>query len=498
MTRFHINIIRRPRPVLNVARIAEVLGLLLLVEAAFMLLPLGITLWLGESDAMPFAIAAGATALLGFCMKRFSRPKDSMLHRRDGCLLTVLVWVVFSLMGMIPFLICSTPLDTSEAFFETISGFTTTGATVIRNVEKCSHGILLWRALTQWIGGLGIVVFTLAIIPSLNNGGGLSMYNSEVSGITHDKLEARVAATAKYLWGLYSALTVALVLLLWAGPMSLFDSVCQAMATVSTGGYSTRDDSIAGFHSTYVKIVITFFMFTGGMNFSLLVAAAKGHFRHIWRNDVLRMFVALVLGYFLFILLLNINSGAFSGDADGIVDPLFHVVSAMTSTGFGVADYEQWGYTVLVLTCFMMYVGACAGSTTGGLKLDRLLYIIKNFRLQVSRSINPRLMRSVRVGGGCITPAQADMIGAFTFIFTLLIVIGGIFLATMGFPIVDAFFSSISCAANNGLGVGVTGVSGSFDLLPPAGRWLMSFLMLAGRLEVFSVIVLLAPAFWHR
>lgn len=490
--------VRKPRPVINFARVCEVLGLLLLVETVFMLLPLGLCLCEGNPDWQAFSIAVAATGALGLGLKYGARPADPVLRRRDGCLLTALVWVVFSLMGMIPFMLCVTPLDVSEAFFETMSGFTTTGATVIRDVERCSRGILLWRALMQWIGGMGIVVFTLAIIPSLNNGGGLSMFNSEVSGITHDKLEARIAATAKYLWGLYAAITGVLVLLLWVGPMNLFESVCQAMATVSTGGYSTRNESIAGFGSTYVKVVLTVFMFVGGVNFSLLVAAAKGSLRQVWRNDVLRMFLSLIAVYLVVIVLLNIYHGCFGGGADGVVDPLFHIVSAMTSTGFGVCDFESWDATVLVLTIFMMYVGACAGSTTGGAKLDRLLYLVKNFRLQVSRSVSPRLMRSVRVGGSCITPEQADMISAFMLIFTFIIVVGGVCLATMGFPIVDAFFSSVSCAANNGLGAGVTGVSGSYDLLPPAGRWLMSLLMLAGRLEVFTVIVLLAPAFWRR
>lgn len=493
-----MRIARKPRPVINMARVLEVLGLLLMVEAAFMLLPMALCLWAGESDWRPFAISVAATGAVGFGMKRGARPSDPVLRRRDGCLLTALVWVAFSVMGMIPFMLCSTPLDVSEAFFETMSGFTTTGATVIRDVERCSHGILLWRALTQWIGGMGIVVFTLAVIPSLDNGGGLSMFNSEVSGITHDKLEARVAGTAKYLWGLYAAITGVLVLLLWAGPMNFFDSVCQSMATVSTGGYSTRNDSIASFGSTYVKVVLTLFMFVGGVNFSLLVAAVKGGFRQVFRNDVLRMFVCLVAVYLVSVILLNISSGHFIPGVDGVVDPLFHIVSAMTSTGFGASDFESWGSTVLVLTIFMMYVGACAGSTTGGAKLDRLLYLVKNFRLQVSRSVSPRLMRSVRVGGSCITPEQSDMISAFMLIFTFMIVVGGVSLATMGFPIVDAFFSSVSCAANNGLGAGVTGMSGSYDLLPPAGRWLMSALMLAGRLEVFTVIVLLAPAFWRR
>lgn len=487
-----------PVKAFNFRRITGVIGLLLLVEAAFMIMPLALCVAMGEADRNAFAIAVAVTALTGMLMKRAGRNARPLMQRRDGVLLTALVWVAFSVMGMIPFLLSSTPLDVSESFFETMSGFTTTGATMYRDVESCSHGILLWRALTQWIGGIGIVVFTLAVIPSLNNVGGLSMFNSEVSGITHDKLEARVAASAKTLCSLYAALTLLLTLLLWAGPVNLFESVCQAMTTVSTGGYSTRNDSIAGFHSVYVKVVLTVFMFIGGINFSLLIAAVRGGWRRMWRNDVLRMFGALTLVYYVLILVVNLSHGSTRPDADGVVDPLFHVVSAMTSTGFGVGNFESWGPTVLVLTICMMYAGACAGSTTGGAKIDRMLYQFKNLRLQVQRLTSPRLMRTLSVNGRAVTPEQAGSISGFLLIYTMLILLGGVALAAMGFPIVDAFFSSQSCIGNSGLGAGITGITGSYELLPPAGRWLMSFLMLAGRLEIFTLILLFSPAFWSK
>lgn len=480
----------------NVARVLNALGTLLLVEAAFMLAPMTLCIVQGEDDWKAFSIALSATLLAGLAMRYLIRPADMTLRRRDGCLLTALVWVVFSIMGMIPFLLCATPLDISESFFETMSGFTTTGATVIRDVERCSRGILLWRALTQWIGGMGIVVFTIAIIPSLNNGGGLSMFNAEMSGISHDKFEARIAATAKYLWGLYASFTLVLTLLLWIGPMNLFDSVCQAMTTVSTGGYSTRNDSIAGFDSIYVKVVLTVFMFIGGTNFSLLLAAAKGNLRPLFESDVLRVYLLLIGLYLASILAINFHDGLSIRGAGIVVDPLFHIVSAMTSTGFGAADFESWGPTVLVLTVIMMFMGACAGSTTGGAKLDRMLYLWKNTRRQTHRSISPRLMQAVHIDGAYITPEQSDMISAFIILFTSSIILGGIALAVMGFPVTDAFFSSVSCAANNGLGAGVTGISGSYDLLPPAGRWIMSILMLAGRLEIFTLLVIFLPEFW--
>ncbi len=487
-----------PKKAVNFAQLLRVLGSLLLVEAVFMLAPLLTCIGYGEDDWRAFAVALIATVASGCALRFCIRGGSRFMGRREGCLLTAVVWVAFSLFGMIPFLFSAIHLNVSESFFEAMSGFTTTGATVIRDVEVCSHGILLWRALTQWVGGLGIVLFTLAIIPSLNNNGGLSMFNAEVSGITHDKLGARVANTAKILWGVYAMITLVLVGLLWAGPMNLFDSICHAMSTLSTGGYSTKNESIAAFDSPYVKTVLTLFMFIGGVNFALVFAAVKGHFSRLWHNDVFRAFLVFIGVNYVLTAGSVIGSGAYSGWESITIDPLFHIVSAMTSTGLGAGNFESWGALTLVVTMSMMYVGACAGSTTGGAKIDRVLYLLKSFRIEVKRAIRPRAIMPVSVNGQFVTPERSNEIVSFLMIYTLMIIFGGVVLSAMGFPIVDAFFSSFSCMSNNGLGAGVTGITGSYDFLPAAGKWVMSFLMLAGRLEVFTVIVLFAPSFWRR
>lgn len=231
----------------------KVLGQLLLVETAFMSLPLAVCLFNGEHDWLAFAATIAVTLAVGATTTFGIKPRSALLHRHDGLLLASLAWVMFSLFGMLPFMLCDTPLTASEAFFEAMSGFTTTGATVIRDVEVCSHGILVWRALTQWIGGLGIILFTLTFIPSLNNSGSLMMFHAEATGITHDKLGARIARTAKVLWALYTLLTILLITLLWLGPMTLFDSICHGFSAISTGGFSTRNQSIADFDSAYIK-----------------------------------------------------------------------------------------------------------------------------------------------------------------------------------------------------------------------------------------------------
>lgn len=484
--------------IINFPKQMNVLGQLILFEAGFLLVPLIVCICNRESDWLPFLCTSGVAAITGLILKYFINPRSDNMGRKDGCMITATVWIVFSLFGMLPFIFGSSHLNISEGFFETMSGFTTTGATVIRNIEGCSTGLVLWRAMTQWIGGLGIVLFTLAIIPSLNNSKGIFMFHAEVSGITHDKLGARIANTAKILWVLYGALTVILILLLWIGPMTFFESICHAFAAISTGGYSTRNESIAAYNSFYIKLVLSIFMFLGGVNFGLIYAACRGYFKQLWKNDVLKAFLMLIVVNYVLTLISIFHTGNYHGWQSVTIDPIFHIVSAMTSTGFGAGNFETWGALSIVLTIIMMYFGACAGSTTGGAKLDRLVYLLKNFRIELKRAVSPRSMKAIRINGQLITPENTNEIIAFLLIYTALILLGGILLAAMDFPIVDAFFSSISCVSNNGLGSGVTGVTGSYDFLPNIGKWLMSFLMLAGRLEIFALIMLLTPSFWRR
>lgn len=483
---------------INIPKQFSLLGLLLLIEAAFMSVPLLVCVYMRESDWLPFAASIGVTALLGVILHTSIKPKSENLGRKDGCMITCMVWIVYSLFGMLPFIWGTPHLNISEGFFEAMSGFTTTGATVIRDIESCSHGIRLWRAMTQWIGGLGIVLFTLTVIPSLNNSRGIFMFHAEVSGITHDKIGARIANTAKILWGLYGILTLILIGLLWIGPMSFFESVCHAFACISTGGFSTFNDSIASFDSFYVKFVLSVFMFIGGVNFGLIFAAVRGKISDLWKNDVFRAFLWLIGLNYAVTLISIFHSGNWHGWQSLTIDPIFHIVSAMTSTGFGAGNFEAWGELSLVMTILMMYFGACAGSTTGGAKIDRLLYMLKNFKVEIKRAVSPRSMKAIKINSQVITPEITNEIIAFLLIYTVLILFGGILLSGMDFPVVDAFFSSISCASNNGLGAGVTGVTGSFDFVPSTGKWVMSFLMLAGRLEIFAFIMLVTPSFWRK
>lgn len=379
-----------------------------------------------------------------------------------------------------------------------MSGFTTTGASVLLDVTHMSHGIHIWRATMQWLGGMGIILFTLAVIPMLNSSGGMLMFNAEVTGITHDKLRPRISQTAKALWMIYFAFTIMLVALLWSGPMNFFDSVCHAFGTISTGGYSTRNEGIAAFNSIYVKVVLTIFMFVGGVNFSLIYRSLRGEFGALRRNDVFRTYVGLItVMYILFVIGIT-TQGTYEGWEDLTIDPLFQIVSTMTSTGFTPSNFEQWGPLVLALVFMLMLFGACAGSTSGGAKIDRLLFLVKNCRNELYRCIYPHAIMSVRVNGKVVSNDIVGKVIAFLCIYMLLVSIGGTAMAAMGVPIIDAFFSAFSCLSNTGLGAGITGYGGSYEMLPDAAKWLLSFLMLTGRLEIFTVLLLFAPSFWRK
>ncbi len=488
----------RPK-IVNTRMLLRIMGWLLIIEGVFMFIPGVVSFCYSESDWWAFAAPAAGTAISGLFLSRRSKPKSMHMGKRDGFLLTALVWVVFSLFGLVPFLLCAHKLSFSDAFFEAMSGFTTTGASVITSVGDMSHGVHLWRAMMQWIGGMGIILFTVALIPMLNHSGGMQMFNAEVTGITHDKIRPRISQTAKMLWLIYIGFTALLIFLLWLGPMSLFESVCHAFGAISTGGYSTNDQGVSAWHDyAYVKIVLIVFMFIGGVNFGLIYRTLRGEYNALRKNDVFRTYV-MIIGLMLVLFVITIISRGQVTDWQAVtLDPLFQIVSTITSTGFTVSNFESWGPFVLSLTFVMMFFGSCAGSTSGGAKIDRVLYLFKNAHNELYRSLYPNAILAVKINGRVVNPDLVNKVIAFLCIYMLLVVAGGLSLTLFGVPLVDAFFSSFSCISNTGLGAGVTGYGNSYDILPDATKWILSALMLIGRLEIFTVLVLLTPAFWRR
>lgn len=491
--------LHRRRPTINYMMLLQITGWLLGIEALFMLIPAAVALAYGESDSGVFAITAAITGIVGLYLTRCIHPATRHLGKRDGFLLTAMVWVVFSIFGMVPFLVAGPRLDFSAAYFEAMSGFTTTGVSTIEHPEALSHGMHLWRALMQWLGGMGIILFTLAVIPLLNHSGGLQMFNAEVTGITHDKIRPRISQTAKTLWGIYVTLTVTLTLLLWAGPMDLFQSICHAMGTLSTGGYMTEPDGISGFGcGTYLRVVLILFMFLGGVNFGLIFKTFRGDFKALGKNEVFRAFVIAIGVYTLLLAICAAFHGGVQNWEDSLLEPLFQCMSTITSTGVPSDGFVHWGPLAIALTLAMMLSGGCAGSTSGGAKIDRLLVFFKHMRNEVYRAVYPNSIRPVVMDGQILAPELVNKVVAFMGFYIMIVLAGVALLAIGGTPVWDGFFASFSCICNTGFGTHVVGLSTTFSSLPSGALWVLCLEMLTGRLEIFTILVLMMPSFWRR
>lgn len=494
-----MNFLRYRPTAINFPMILRIIGLLLIIEGLFLTVPLATSLVYHETDWMCFLLTMVVTTVAGTIMTFGIRPRNPRMGKREGFLLTALIWIFFSIFGMIPFILMEKqPMSVSDAFFEAMSGFTTTGATVMDSISHLSHGIVMWRSLMQWIGGMGIILFTLAVVPMLNHSGGMQMFNAEVTGITHDKLRPRISQTAKGLWLIYIVLTLVLFILLIIGPMDTFEAICHAFSTMSTGGFSTADASIEAWDSIYIESVVTVFMFLGGTSFVLLYRAAHGDFKPIWQNDVFRAYVGIIfVCYVLFVIAIFYHGQAYSIKSVTL-DPLFQIVSTITSTGYEVSDFSNCGTFTLSLVFALMFFGACAGSTSGGAKIDRLIYLLKNCRNEIVRCVYPNNIFTVRVNRRVIPHETVSKVIAFLCLYVMIIMAGGIILTALGLPLVDSFFSAFSCISNTGLGAGVTGYGGSYALVPDVGKWLLAIIMMIGRLELFTVLILFTPTFWKK
>lgn len=487
-------------PTVNFPQLLRIIGFLLIIEGGFLVLPLVTCLVYHEADWMDFLVTSSLTVGCGAAMAYGIHPSSSQMGKREGFLLTAMVWIFFSAFGMIPFMLMdNSPMTVSDAFFEAMSGFTTTGASVLTSISHLGHGIVLWRSLMQWIGGMGIILFTLAVLPMLNSSGGMQMFNAEVTGITHDKLRPRISQTAKSLWMIYTVLSLILFILLVCGPMPVFDSICYAFSVMSTGGFATTDAGLAEWESDYVEIVITVFMFVSGISFSLLFRALHREFRTVWRNDIFRAYLLVIfICYILFAVSIWFN-GAYTGIKSVTIDPLFQVVSMITSTGYELSELSSWGTFVMSLTFMLMFFGACAGSTSGGAKIDRLIYLLKNCNNEITRCIHPNNILTVRVNDRVISHDIVSKVIAFLCLYVLIIVAAGIVLTAMGMPLIDSFYSTMACISNStGLSTSITPSGVIFPVLPDAGKWLLAAVMLTGRLEIFTILLLFSPSFWRK
>lgn len=470
----------------------------MMIEAAFMAMCLVVSLCYWEDDMVPLAITVGASTLAAIVLRLLGRGATNALSRRDAYLLVTIVWIAFATFGSLPFLLGGYITNVSDAFFEAMSGLTTTGATIIDQVEGMPHGVLLWRSLTQWIGGLGIVFFTIAILPSFV-GGSIKVFAAEATGPVQSKLQPRLTTSAKALWGVYIVLTAVCALLFFLFGMGPFDAVNYAMTITATGGFATHDASTGYFNNPAIDYTAIVFMFLSGISFALLYAALfKGKIKHLLKNAEVRFYSALALVSTAIIVafLLRFNDYSLS---DAIRVALFQVVSFLTTTGMFNEDAAQWHHITWVVLSLCMFFGGCAGSTSSGFKCARGVIAFKILRNEFLHRLHPKAILPVKVNDSTINVSGQITLVAFLMAYLVLCLTAYFIMILVGVDSTNSFTIALSCASNVGPTLGLEiGPTMSWSLLPMGVKWILSALMLMGRLEIFTVLVIFTPAFWKN
>jgi trk system potassium uptake protein TrkH len=469
-------------------------GYLLTFCAAFMLTAIPWSFYYGEADWPYLLLSAGITAGAGFLLLRFTRLTHE-LRVREGFAVVSFAWLLLSLFGTLPFLLTGAIPNFTDAFFETVSGFTTTGASILTDIEALPHGVLFWRSMTHWIGGMGIIVLTLAVLPMLGVGG-MQLYKAEVAGPTADKLTPRVTQTAKILWGVYIALTLLQTLLLLLGGMSLFDALCTSFGTVASGGFSPRNTSIAYYNSSYIDWVVILFMVAAGTNFALHYRFATGQMRAYWKDREFHVFIGSLAVASVLVLI-----GAWSVYADKAIavrDAVFAVVTMHTSTGFGLGNYELWSPGAQFVLLVVMIIGGSAGSTSGGVKVVRVYLLFKYILSEFTRLLHPQAVVPARIRGVAVPrEVMANVLG-YVGVYWIAIIVGTYLLTATGVDWVSSLSAVVSCLGGVGPGMGEVGPFDNYAWLAPFAKWVLAACMLLGRLEFFSLLILFSPAYWRR
>ena len=474
----------------------RILGLLLWLLTGMMLLCLVFPIYYGEDDLNGFAITAGITFVVGSILLYFGRGAERKLTKRNGYLIVALAWIIFSIFGMLPFTISGYIPNITDAFFETMSGVSSTGATILDNIEALPHGLLFWRSLTQWIGGLGIILFTIAVLPIFGFNG-VQMFAAEATGPLHDKVHPRIGVTARWVWTLYASLTVILFFLLLLGDMNWFDSICHALTATGTGGFSTKQASIAYFNSPYIEYVLSIFMFISGINFILMLTFIKGRYRKVVADSELKFYVSCVTLFTLFIAVVLFFNTTMNAET-AFRTSLFQVISIQTSTGFITSDYMTWPAVAWGIMPILMLIGACAGSTTGGMKCIRLVILAKCTKAEFKRLLHPNAVLPVRANQQAIAPTLRFTVLAFTMLFIFISFLSILIMLALGLPFMEAVGVVFSSMGNTGPALGAYGPAYSWSALPDLAKWISSILMLMGRLEFFTIILIFTPAFWKK
>ncbi len=481
---------------MNYRSVIKVLGFLLLVTSACLVLPALVSLAYRETDWPYFLAATGIGVLLGGGTLLVLRDAPD-LRVREGFAVVAFGWICVGLLGALPFWLSGQVPSFTDAAFESISGFTTTGASILTDIEGCSHGMLFWRAMTHWLGGMGIVLLALAILPLLGVGG-MQLFRAEVPGPVAERLTPRIRETAKILWGVYVLLTAAEILALLLAGMGLFDAVCHSFATMATGGFSNHNSSVGGYASPAVEWVIIVFMFLAGANFSLHFLALKGKWRVYFRDEEFKFYGTIILVCTSMIMATLVPIHFYPHWGEAFRRSLFQVVSILTTTGFGTADYLIWPPLAHGLLLVLMAVGGCAGSTGGGIKVMRVLILLKHAKLELRKMLHPRGVFTLWFNGRAISSSlQTNVLGFF--LLYMMVYVGGVLILTMGGrDLVTSVGATAATLGNIGPGLGLVGPASNYSTLLDWEKWLLVMFMVIGRLELFTVLVLFLPGAWRK
>ncbi|OKY73866.1 MAG: potassium transporter [Desulfobulbaceae bacterium DB1] len=475
--------------------VLNIIGKLLILISLFLLTPIPFSLY--YHDGMPRVFLQSAligAAAGGLNVWLFAPEKD--MGYRDGFAVVVLSWLGLAFLGSLPYYFCGAMPAYVNCFFESMSGFTTTGSTILSTVEVLPPSVLFWRAMTHWMGGMGIIVLSLAILPLLGVGG-TQLFQAEMPGPTKDRLAPRIQDTARILWAVYVLFTLIQILLLLLGGMTFFNAVCHAFATLATGGFSPHTASAGFYTSSYIHYVLIVFMFLAGINFSLHHRVLiSGKLSDYWENEEFRLYLFLIGITTLIILAANLAADVYSDFTLGFRDSLFQVVSISTTTGFGTADFEQWPPVSKVLLLALMFVGGCAGSTGGGIKVVRILLFFKYARLQLHSLVHPRSVGTIKLGNQKVPKEIMIAILGFFALYVSFFLLASLVVTALGVDLVTGMTAVVATLNNVGPGLNQVGPACNFGGLPDLAKWVLSFCMLAGRLELYTVAVLLSPDFW--
>lgn len=485
---------------INKSIIIHVTGVLLLIMGGFMLSAAVFSLAYGEEDLLSILMAGGLTMAVGAICWKATKDGNRKIGKREGFLIVSIGWLAISLFGALPYLISGSLGDLSCALFESVSGLTTTGASVVNDIEALPRGILFWRSLTQWLGGMGIIVLTVALLPLLGIGG-VELFVAEAPGPTSDKIHPRITETARRLWLIYVGFTVLLMLILWALGMSFYDAINHALTTMATGGFSTKNASIAAFPSKAIQYTLTLFMFVAGINYTVIYFGLKTNFKRVWASDEFKAYLIGVLTLILLVtlsILLTTNLGP----EQAFREAAFQLISVITTTGFVSADYTAWTPALTLLFFILLFVGGCAGSTSGGIKVIRHVVLFKNTFLELKRLLHPRAILRIKVDNKIVSPKVLAHILVFLLLYLLIFIVGSlvmaVILADFEQPMLSAIGAVATSLGNVGPSIGDLGPVDNFAAVPAVGKWLLVFFMLLGRLEFFTLLVLFTPFYWNK